>query len=312
MRALSGTPRGILWIAGSLAAWAACTTPSKEPQRASSVPAGELPASHRELLAAYGAGRATWEQERELLLADPALERFLVENLVIEMMRAFAASTGPDAERARSAFDRAQAELVRLPDASVPVLAGLLEIADEVTSVLAMQTLERIGRPALPAALQSCASPTPTARRRAAHLLGRLPPATAGEDAAGQALALLLARDPEWIVRAEAALSLGARAARDRATEPARKALEAGLEDPDPAVCRSSARALIDLGDPLAVPALIRSLEVAAREGEPRMVQACQAALRGLTGETRPLDFDGWRNWWLDHRDELRRSAAGR
>ena len=46
-------------------------------------------------------------------------------------------------------FERAQAELVRLGEASAPVLAGLLALSDGVVAALSARTLERIGRPAL-------------------------------------------------------------------------------------------------------------------------------------------------------------------
>ncbi len=296
----------MLWLAGSLVAGCASRDASKPPERPAGVPVSQLPESHRALIEAYGAGGETWEEARKQALLDPELERFLVENLVLEMLRAFAATTGPEPARAMHACERAQAELVRLGEASVPVLTALREISDEVSAELAFQTLERIGRPALSAALGMSDSPEAKARYRGAHLLGLLP-ASSDDAEIDRKLAALLARDPEWIVRAEAALVLGKRAASADERETARKALEAGLGDPDPAVSRSSARALATLGDPRAIPALIRTLEQAAREGQPQQLQACQEALCVLTGLPRPLALEGWRDWWLDHRDELRR-----
>ena len=281
--------RARLAALAALATLAACGAPAaSEPSparpRAELTRTSELPERHRELLAAYGRGGADWERARGAALEDVELERFLVDNLVIEMVRAWSAMAGETAPRSRAAFERAQGELVRLGPRSVPLLIGLLEAPDGVVGQLAARTLERIGRDAVGAAVSLLSSPQRDARRRAAELLERLPHATDGEVAAQAGLARALDADPEWIVRAQAALALGARGARDRDTEPARRALERALGDADPAVAASAADGLARLGDPLALPALIGALERAVAAGDLRFVHALERALQASSG----------------------------
>lgn len=314
----SGSPRlrgaAALALAALLAA-GACDAPGSggggERPRAELTRASELPESHRALLAAYGRGGEDWERARLGALEDPALERFLIDNLVIEMVRAWSSMAGEAAPRSRAAFERAQGELVRLGPRAVPVLAGLLEAPDGVVAELAARTLERIGRDAVGAVAKVLAGPRRDARRRAAQLLERLPHAAEGEGAVHEALAHALAEDPEWIVRAQAALALGARGARDRDSEPARRALERALADTDAVVAASAADGLARLGDPLAVPALIAALERAQAQGDLRAVRALDRALQASSGEARARDPAGWAAWWRENRDALLRARSG-
>jgi HEAT repeat protein len=187
---------------------------------------------------------------------------------------------------------------VRLSEASTPVLVGLVALGDGVVAALATNTLERIGRPAVqPVARLLLAAPAPT-RRRAAEALARLPHAGSDEDQVRAGLELLLRKDPDWVVRAQVALAMGMRGARDRTTEPV--------------VIEAAAEGLTRLGDPLAVPALIQSLSAAADRGDLPSVQALQKTLRALTGEQGEGGLEGWRRWWFEHRDELQRAAASR
>ena len=304
------------WVP-SLLLLAACGSPgerSDEPARprVELTRASDLPERHRELLAAYGRGGEDWEVARREALADPELERFLVDNLVIEMVRAWSSMAGEIAPRSREAFERAQGELARLGPASVDVLAGLLGVRDGVVSQLAARTLERIGRGAVaPVAAVLADSDERETRRRAAELLESLPHGGDDEPAAQAALAAALADDPEWIVRAQAARALGVRGARDRATEPARRALERALSDGDATVELSAAEGLAQLGDPLAVPALIGALERAVGAGDVRAVRALERGLAGSTGERERRDLAGWRSWWYDHRDALLKAQRG-
>lgn len=296
-----------------LATFAACGAPSRGTEqdarpRAELTRASELPQRHRELLAAYGRGGEDWEAARAEALADPELERFLVDNLVIEMVRSWSAMAGEVAPRSRQAFERAQGELVHLGPSAVDVLAGLLGVRDGVVGLLAARTLERIGRPSVaPVALTLADAPERETRRRAAELLETLPHGGDDEPAAQAALARALASDPEWIVRAQSARALGARGSRDRDTEPARRALERALGDEDVSVAASAAEGLALLHDPLAVPALIGALERAVAEGDLRMVRALERALAGATGSAERRDLAGWRDWWYEHRDGLLR-----
>lgn len=299
------------WIA-LLALAGGCTGPATTTApRGRVVKPSELPAEHRGLLEAYGAGGAAWEAARARATADPALLGFLVDNLVIEMVRGYVslAGAGAGSGRGEAAFDRAQAELVRLADASTPVLAELLTVPDGVVATLAADTLEQIGRPAVAPVSALLAAPDVATRRRAAGLLGRLPHGAGAEEQARLALAACVAGDEDWVARAESARALGRRGARDRTTEPARAALVQALQDPDPAVSQAAAQGLALLQDPLAIPSLIGALARAASQGQPRLVTACQGALSVLSGEPRTLDVAGWRSWWLEHQDEIRRRS---
>jgi HEAT repeat protein len=174
-----------------------------------------------------------------------------------------------------------------------------------------VRTLERIGRDAVGEVARALADPERETRRRAAELLERLPHAADAEPAAQARLTRVLEADPEWIVRAQAALALGARGARDRDPEPARRALERALSDADAAVAASAADGLARLGDPLAVPALIAGLERGLAQGDLRLVRALESALEASSGDPRRRDLDGWRSWWYEHRDALLRARRG-
>ena len=95
------------------------------------VPVSELPARHREVLAAYGAGGELWERTREEVRGDPVLGPFVIENLVLEMVRAHDALGSSDGARARAALDRSRAELARLAPQSVPTLVELWRLGSD-------------------------------------------------------------------------------------------------------------------------------------------------------------------------------------
>ena len=258
----------------------------------------ELPARHRGVLEAYGEGGAAWEEMREVVRADPELLTFTVENLVIEMVRAHDSLTGGKPSRARRAFDRSRAELVRLVPASSEVLVQLFAVGDGVVSQLSGEVLIEIGDGVAVLAAPLLDGPDPQTRRRAAVLLGRLTLAGPREEGVSGRLAQLALADPEWFVRAEAALALGLRAGRSRDTGPALAALERALGDPDPTVAEYAARGLRGLEDPRAVPALADALARAVEQGEPGLLRESQTTLRSLTGEGRDLDPEAWRAWW--------------
>jgi hypothetical protein len=265
---------------------------------ASLVRAEQLPERQREVLAAWRGGEETWEGTRERVLADPELARFLVDNLVVEMVRAFDRSAIATASRPSGPFDRAQAELVRFSSHSTPVLVGLLEVKDGIVAYLAADTLGRIGAPAIEPTAAKLASRDVEVRRRAAELLGRLPHAGPGEPAVLDRLGEATRKDPSWIVRAQAARALGARGSRHEHKGFAAAALARALGDADAEVVKSAQEGLRTLGEANAIPALIQSLERAAREGDLGRLRAAQTALRGLTGETRDHDAEEWWERW--------------
>jgi hypothetical protein len=285
-------------LGGALAGCASRGRKASSDGTASLVPAAALPERQRAVLDAWHQGGAAWEAEREKVAADPDLARFLVDNLVVEMVRAFDRSAISTAASPDRPFDRAQAELVRWAARSTPVLVELLGVHDGIVAYLAADTLTRIGTPAVAPVSAKLGAPEPETRRRAAELLGNLPPAGAGEPAVLEGLGALAERDPQWIVRAQAARALGARGARHAHKGYAAAVLARALADPDPEVVKSALDGLATLGESSAIPALIRSLERAARDGDLAALKAAQSALRKLTGETADHDPEEWWARW--------------
>jgi hypothetical protein len=271
---------------------------AKHAGSAKMVKTSELSDEKREVLEAWRAGGGAWEKERDRVEADPELSRFLVDNLVVQMVRSFDRSALGSAFQIDSPFARAQAELVRIPGSSVPVLAELLVVGDDIVAFLAADTLKRIGSPAVDPVSSKLSAERPELRRRVAELLESLPESPTDEGKILGALSRMVERDEAWIVRAQAARSLGERAGRQREKSDAAAVLCRALSDPDPEVQKTALQALSSLGDPSVIPALIRRLERAAREGDLAGLHASQAALRTLTGETRDLDPEAWRKLW--------------
>jgi hypothetical protein len=265
----------------------------------------ELPPDQVDALAAYGRGGEAWEKERVRVLADPKLVQFMVDNLIVELARAHRGLAGADPARARRAFDRAGNELVRFGDRAVPTLVSMLAIGDAVVASLIEDVLVRIGAPAVDDVLPLLDDPAVDSRRRGAAALARMPHGLELEERVRDVLARHAHGDPEWIVRAESVHALGARGARDVASEPWRVALEACLADTDPIVTAAAAQGLSALADPRAVPALVSTLDRAVRAGDVRVSRAVERALIELTGEPPQSDVRAWRDWWFEHRREI-------
>jgi HEAT repeat protein len=301
--------RSIAVVALACAVLGACASDRKAAEAPKTERKQEkLTPEQQALMDAYDAGSAEWESAREKALADPELRRFLVDHLVLRMVQAYDQIARPGAEDASAQFDRAQGELVRIGTPAAGVLTALLAVSDGVVATLSARTLERIGRPAIDAVLPLTRSKAVRTRQRATELLRALPHAASDEPAVQAELVRLLHDDPDWVVRAHAATAIGARGARDRTTEPARKALAAAITaEKDPAVAEAAAAGLAALGDPLAVPALLEVLAPAVQRGDLRMVRACQGALIAVTGERAEHDLEGWTNWWYAKRDQLAR-----
>ncbi|MCK6448667.1 MAG: HEAT repeat domain-containing protein [Planctomycetes bacterium] len=266
-----------------------------------------LPEERRALLVAYGSGGDAWEAARAAALADPAATRFLVENLMLEMMRsydAFAARTDP---RAHAAFVRAEEELARLGAAAAPELVELGAVGDGIVADLATRTLVRIGRDALAPTVGALERPDPRVRRRMAELLGRLPHGGDGETEVREALRQRILGDDEWIVRAESARALGLRGARDTETRATRLVLERAIVDDDPAVRRSAAEGLAALGDPEAIPALANALSRAVSDGDVKLVTTVERSLSTLAGDRRSRTPQQWLDFWRERRSKRER-----
>jgi HEAT repeat protein len=258
----------------------------------------ELPAEHRAVLEAWRVGGATWEIERERVRGNAELERFLVDNLVVQLVRSFDRSALGSAVHPDTPFTRAQAELLQFQATSLPVLVELLLVHDDIVAFLAADTLKRIGTPAVDPVAKKLDAPVPELRRRVVELLETLPESPTDETALEATLGRIVGHDDAWIVRAQAARSLGSRAARRADKRPAASVLTKALTDPDAEVQKASLQALVALEEPSSVPALIRRLERAVREGDLLSLRTTQGALKRLLGEPHDLEPDEWWKRW--------------
>ena len=277
----------------------ACSAPSKS--GAHLVSKSELPPEKRAVLEQYESDGAAWDERRAQVKRDPELCRFLIDNLVVVLVHSYERVGPAQVGQKKTAFDRAQSELVLLQPASTPVLAQMLALKDGIVAFLAADTLKLIGAPAIEHVAPLLDDPTPEVRRRAAKLLGELPNGGDREAEWLESLGRRVAHDDAWVVRGEAAEALGARASRSTERGYAIAVLARALSDPDPAVAQSAARALENAGDARAIPILIRALEQAVQHGEPKSAHAIQDALKKLTGETRDREVEEWRTWLAQH-----------
>jgi hypothetical protein len=274
--------------------------------------ARDLPEDRRAILAAYFADGPEWTALRVELKGDPARAQWTCENLVLELFRAYDSANLAALGEKRGPFERARAELIYFGDAAVPVLVGLLPAKDGVVPVVASDVLSAIGEPAVAPVAKVLEHQEWRPRRAAAELLGALPHAGPAEADLEARLARMAKEDPEWIVRAQAARSLGRRGLRHTTLDPAREGLIPVLFDADPAVGREAATALGALGDPAAVPALLNYVERAERAVDPRSQDAGCAALAAVTRARIKGGAREWRAFWRDHRGELLPAGADR
>jgi hypothetical protein len=264
----------------------ACASPRTGPRAgdeggdARVLPTSELPPRQRAVWESWQRGGARWELEREEVRRDPELTRFLVDNLVRTLVKSYDRSALATAGKASGPFERAAAELCEFEAQSTPVLVELLAVRDGVVAFLAADLLLRIGVRAAPSIARLLNDESEETRRRAAELLGKLPHAGEGEGVLEEALGARVAQDKAWIVRAEAARALGARASQHTHKGYALGVLARALGDPDEAVVTNACAGLARLGERRAMPALARALEPAARRGNVKAVFALQAALR--------------------------------
>jgi HEAT repeat protein len=280
---------------------AACSAPAADgdANAAKATSVRELPVEHRAVLEAYSSGGVRWESERERVLADPKLARFLIENLTLELVRAHRGLSGTEPERAQAAYDRARDELVRCDALAAPTLAAFLDVADPVSASVVIVVLEEIGRAAVEPTAAVLESKSEHARRRAAEVLAHQPHAGAQAEArVRQRMIDAFEREPEWTTRTALARALAARGSRDGDVVPWRNALHKGLLDVDPAVVEASADGIAGLGDERSIPILIDVLERHVAAGDVRRTQALQRALVGLSHEPEKPSIAAWRAWW--------------
>jgi hypothetical protein len=289
--AIVGVSSFVLW---------ACTSPAQPSDGPRLVPQAEISERKAEVWKQFEQDGPAWEAERSAVMRDPELSRFLIDNLIMLMVRSYERAGLAQVGQGVGPFERSQAELVACQKESTPVLVQMLSVKDGIVSFLAANTLEEIGAPAVEPVVRVLEDSRPEVRRRAAHLLGQLPNAGAQEAAVLEKLGDRVAHDEAWVVRAEAAQALGERGARNTERGYAVSVLARALNDPDPAVAQSAAQALEAAGDRRAIPVLIRALDQAVRQGEPKSARTIDAALKKLSGETRDRDAEAWSAWWQE------------
>ena len=277
-----------------------CTVPAEEPTpvlRASS----QLPEAERQLLEAWRSRGSDWPLVREQALEDPRLASFLVDNALLDLIRAW--QRGEFTFTEAGGYEEVRAEVLALGAAAAPSVAALLGLGNGYGPAIASDVLLRLG-PAGARALLAEVAPDRSAlvRGQALDLLGGFAPLGADLEAQVRTAAIdALARDPEWIVRERAARTLARRAAGGRqgedATLDAVGALSRGLRDADPAVVRAAAVGLGLVGDRRAVPALVNHLERVLRGDDLAAARAAQRGLETLTGATGPRTPAQWRDW---------------
>jgi len=279
---------------------AACSSSDSKPASSGDarvVPVAELPASQRAAWEAWQKGGATWEIERERVRRDPELARFVVDNLVREMVKTYDRSGFARPGGAPGRFERAQADLVELGAYSAPVLAQLLDVPDGIIAFLAGDRLLAIGASSIPHVTPLLTAERPETRRRAAELLGRLPHAGSDEVDVQKQLAQRVERDPEWSVRAESARALGSRGRAHDHKGFAMGVLVRALRDDDPGVATNAAKALETLAEPAAILKMIDPLVAAAEAGRPGVVQAIERTLGVLAGDGKRRSVEEWRRF---------------
>jgi len=268
----------------------------------------KLPIAHRELMLAWRNQTPDWPRQREMALDDPSLTRFLVENLMVELLAAWQA--GSFTRRGSSESGRYEVIRRELWQIGAPVaepMAELMAMGNGQGPAIAGDVLEGLG----PAGVQAVSNHLLrtdgwSARGRAVELLARLPHGAEFEAEVQERLVELLHSDPEWIVRKHCALTLAQRSRRlggagavtsDRALG----ALSRALVDPDPAVAKAAAVGLGSLGDVRAVPALINHLERILRSTDLSHTRSVYRSLSDLTGMRDLRGTTAWRDWWHLH-----------
>ncbi|MEO2146169.1 MAG: HEAT repeat domain-containing protein [bacterium] len=268
----------------------------------------KLPVAHRELMLAWRNQTPDWPRRREMALDDPSLTRFLVENLMVELLAAWQAGSFtrrgfPELGR----YDVIKRELWQIGAPVAEPMAELLAMGNGQGPAIAGDVLQGLG----PAGVQAVSKHLLrtdgwSARGRAAELLARLPHGGEFEAEVQERLIELLHSDPEWIVRKHCALALAQRSrglggAGAVTPDRALGALSRALVDPDPAVAKAAAVGLGLLGDVRAVPALINDLERILRSTDLSHTRSVYRSLSVLTGMRDLRGTSAWRDWWHLH-----------
>ena len=159
---------------------AGCTVPAEEPTpvlRASS----QLPEAERQLLEAWRSRGSDWPLVREGALEDPRLASFLVDNALLDLIRAW--QRGELTFTEAGGYEEVRAEVLALGAAAAPSVAALLGLGNGYGPAIASDVLLRLG-PAGARALLAEVAPDRSAlvRGQALDLLGGFAPLGADLD----------------------------------------------------------------------------------------------------------------------------------
>lgn len=286
----------LLALAPSLAL-CACASEPEAPAPLSQAELDEKAEVER-LIALYRSQDLTWPAARDAALDQPRLAELLVQNFIRALVRAHEREKGGTAMVGSwSDFQRHQAQLVAMADASIPLLVVGLRSEDKVVVSLVRDTLSKIGPRAIPALTARFEQSTETWERR--EILATLAAMSGVEMVA---IFERFVGAPEWQIRGEAYLALGRVASSFAGDEAARARVRAllqrGFSDPDVFVRRQAVKGLAEMGDAEALARLIeryrRSVELRLVEEERReLLQALRRATR-LPSAVRPDEFEAW------------------
>ncbi len=193
----------------------------------------EQKAHFDEIWISYLKNDSSWPAKRDAAVQNKEDRDFLIQNLIRELVRQTDATGSTEVGRSPQAL-RAQEELVRLGEFSLPWLLAFFEVDDPAVGNICGQVLSSMGKRVVPFLKQELKSPEPRRRRGCAQALARMSPPEGEEE-----LIQLLAKDPDWVVRAAIATEL------PRFGNPEIwEALQKALSDPDPFVRKKAAAAM--------------------------------------------------------------------
>lgn len=278
----------------------ACHTPPEPPAPAPLQTLDQLPERQRELLLAWRNRSPSYPALREAAREEPALLSFLVDNLMLDLLRAW--------HRGRFTFDEVggyhevRTELVRLGAPSAPALAALLGVGNGYGPAIAEDVLPLLGEAAVSALLdETNVDRPPLVQAQAMDVLEALPFLGPRPMDVLTVLQERLAQSEHWVVRERAARTIGSLAPRSSLSEEERlalvRSLSLALADTDRAVSNTAALSLALVRDLRAVPALVNHLERLQRGDDLAAARAVQRALEELTGVRGLRTAAAWRGW---------------
>jgi HEAT repeat protein len=264
----------------------------------------QLAEAEREGIEAVREGGERWQRTLVAAREDERLARFLAENLAVELVRQYERGALARMGDESSPYERARRALLDLGAPAAELLANMVAEGDDVVAGVGADALWPFGALALSHVFVLVRDERGGVRRRAFEVLGRIGPVAEEDEARiADVLRAALESDPEWVVRSEAARAAGRRFGPHVPSDRYTSMLALALEDADPAVVGRAADALVQCGDPRAVPALVEA--VTRTEADPREHTRVQRALRSLLRENADHTRDEWWRLWLERREAL-------